>query len=222
MYHRYIVTVTHDTITSYSCPTDAWINYFIRYRNFIYLYHCYMNTICNTPIPRVRRHYCDVYTQDINTLIYTLSISTSRIRVRKYSGNIHSNNNNTSTQLSQSMIQYYKNIRSLRKSMIFNIKDWKILTNNKMRISRTDQGTGRKGAPDWQPLIHISATLLNLDMNVQGCQKITHQVHKMKPSGVFRQSHVYIIKWRGSGIPIQAMTSNINENHRISSKFEIK
>ena len=70
---------------------------------------------CNALIPRVRRRYCDVYTQVRNTLTYIRKASVhSRIRVQKHSDNIHSSNNNTSTQLSQSVIQYLKNIRSPR------------------------------------------------------------------------------------------------------------
>ena len=33
----------------------------------------------------------------------------------------------------------------------------------------------------------------------------------IKPVGVLRQSHVYMIKWCGSSIQVQAMTSNIKK-----------
>jgi len=41
---------------------------------------------------------------------------------------------------------------------------------------------------------HASAVIQNLDMKIQGYQKITQRVRKMKPSGVHRQAHVYMIK----------------------------
>ena len=77
--------------------------------------------------------------------VYTLSISTGKNQSRKHSDNIHSSNNNTTTQLSQSKIQYLKNIRSSRsKSKMYNIKDGKVLTSRKMRISRVDQGEAER------------------------------------------------------------------------------
>ena len=44
---------------------------------------------CNAPILRVRRCYCDVYTQDGNTLIYTLSIITSKNQSTKIYGALY-------------------------------------------------------------------------------------------------------------------------------------
>ena len=41
--HRYCYM--HDTIISCSCTTDTLIGYFTRYCYFIYLYHCYTNTL---------------------------------------------------------------------------------------------------------------------------------------------------------------------------------
>jgi len=35
MYHHYTDNVTHDTVISYSCPTDTGIHYFTRYYHFI-------------------------------------------------------------------------------------------------------------------------------------------------------------------------------------------
>ena len=43
--HRYIDTVTRDTIISYSYPTDTRIHYFTGYRHFIYLHHRYMGAL---------------------------------------------------------------------------------------------------------------------------------------------------------------------------------
>jgi len=114
-------------------------------------------------------------------------------------------------------------------------KTKKILTSNKKRISWANQRCWKKrdsrqttANPRFHRALWLAiarpprSRLLNLDMKVHGYQKVTQQVHKIKPVGVFKQSHVYMIEWCGSGIQVQAMTSKINRNRRISTKFEIK
>ena len=68
-----------------------------------------------------------------------------------------------------------------------------------MRILRADQGAGRKGTPDRQPLIHaFTAHSGQLQKGHHSLGSWTGHdgqlVRKMKPSGVLRLSHTYMIK----------------------------
>ena len=124
------------------------------------------------------------------------------------------------------MIQYLKNIRSPRSTKaeytIWNTGKYSRVARWESRESiirrLEERGSGQATANPrsrCDTLIRHSkaATVdtLGSDMRIQGCQKVTRQVHMIKPVGVLRQSHVYMIKWCGSCIPVQAMTSNIKK-----------
>jgi len=107
---------------------------------------------------------------------------------------------------------------------MYNIKYRKVLTSCKMRISRANQGRLEERGSGQAMLIHASAAplwstiartprsrLQDLDMRIQGYQKATRRVHMIKPVGMLRQSHVYMIKWCGSDIQVQEITSNIKK-----------
>jgi len=51
--------------------------------------HLFINGSCNVPIRRVRRRYCDVYTQGKNTLTYTLNISIGNNQSTKARGALY-------------------------------------------------------------------------------------------------------------------------------------
>jgi len=53
------------------------------------------------------------------------------------------------------------------------------------------------GKPDPPRKDQLHFTLRDLDMQIQGCQKATRRVCKMKPSAMHRQSHVIriIVTW---------------------------
>ena len=51
-----------------------------------------------------------------------------------------------------------------------------------------------RSKPDLQLMGLPQPKLRDLDMQIHGCQKATQRMHKMKPSGVHMQMHVYKIK----------------------------
>ena len=51
--------------------------------------------------------------------------------------------------------------------------------------------------------------LLDLDMRVQGYQKATQRVRKIKPVGMLKQSYMYMIKWCDLGTQVHAMTNRL-------------
>jgi len=157
-----------------------------------------------------------------------------RIRVWKHSGNIHSNRK---VQVHGYHREWY-NITGIlhhQKIQKYNIR----MDIQKLRGTREQQEgprepirrrTWRKSYDDvqasatpWSPLKDPLRTLISYSKatTVQALESghenpelsdATLRVHIIKPSGVHkRQSHVYMIKWCGPGMQIQAMTSNIKK-----------
>ena len=112
-------------------------------------------------------------------------------------------------------------------------KDWKIFTDYKRESREPVKGevrnelqmircSSRKSKISTEEFHHASTALQNLDMQVEGCQKTTQRVRKIKPSSVHTQSHVYMIKVTWFRHASTGNHQNINGNQRISRKSKIK
>ena len=82
-------------------------------------------------------------------------------------------------------------------------KDWKILMDYKRKARKPVKGdrslwlircSSKKFKVFTEGFHHASAAFQNLNMQVQGCQKTTQRVRKMKSSDGHKQAHVYRIK----------------------------
>ena len=168
-------------------------------------------TAPRTPIFRVRRCYYNVYTWGDNILTYIRKASVHvGIKVWKHCSNIHSNNNNISTMLSQNMIQYYMNITSSRGAkyeLQWDIQEWteqKELTSYKKESREPSNRGWRKdsGRSTVDPLRYHYVIPINRKSTMVQAPRSGHvgsgeseapqRVIKWVPSGMHKQTHVYL------------------------------
>ena len=121
--------------------------------------------------------------------------------------NIHSNINRTSILLSQSVIQYYKNITSLESTNLWFISDLHSIKTARCSWARRRILRSSLKEQDWKSyswstmlLLHKSSSAREIHYaprfriwicRYMACQKTTQRVCRIKPSDVYKETNVY-------------------------------